>query len=71
MRDQNRIKRILSQIEKVWNMYPDLSLMQLLCNCFIEPTADHYYVEDDRLELMLDSVYSKAVSDDNKKRKNK
>jgi len=57
MRDPERIDRILDKVRKIWKQHPELRLMQLLGNCF--EGADHYYKEDEVLEPLLDSTYSK------------
>ena len=54
-RDATRIPRILSKVERLWGLSPDLRLCQLIGNCW--PAGDNYYQEDDELERQLDIVY--------------
>ena len=56
MRDKKRINRILKLIKKIWINYPQLRLFQLLGNPF--PPEDHYYEEDDWLEICLNQFYN-------------
>jgi hypothetical protein len=58
MRDPNRIKPILAEIEALWEKYPQLRLGQLLGNCF--HTEDIYYVEDRHLIKRLKETYDQA-----------
>jgi len=55
MRNPKRIKRILKQIEDIWEANPDLRLCQLIGNCFA--AGDHYYKEDSDLEKALRETY--------------
>ena len=57
MRDKNRIKPLLKQIEKIWLTQPDLRLGQLLGNCEID-----YWTEDGELEERLKGVYGNENS---------
>lgn len=47
MRDSERISKILYDIGRVWEMFPDLTLGQLLLNVAPDPIL--YYIEDDEL----------------------
>jgi len=50
-RDKQRIKRILGEIESIWEKYPDLRLYQMLS--WFEasyPKIDKFYLEDEHLE---------------------
>lgn len=51
MRSPDRIKKILSEIEFIWNQYPDLRLFQLLQWACPEETfnGNIFYMEDDYL----------------------
>ena len=55
MRDKNRIKPILKQIEAIWEKNPDLRLCQLLGNCFKQ--EDLYYIEDELLVESMSKIY--------------
>ncbi len=57
MRDINRIRPLLEQIESIWKKYPDLRLTQLL-NWVIKSdkdisNRDSFYVEDHELMKAL------------------
>lgn len=54
MRDPKRIGRILDKIKAHWKAYPDLRFMQLLLNLKEGTGADHFYLEDDELERLID-----------------
>ncbi len=57
MRDANRIKPLLKQIEAYWTKHPDLRLGQLISNAnhtyrsqqSLPPDHDVFYIEDDDL----------------------
>lgn len=54
MRDPNRIKPLLKQIEAYWTKYPDLRLAQIISNANSRhhgTTTNHdvFYLEDDDL----------------------
>jgi hypothetical protein len=59
MRDPNRIPNVLDTIRKVWSMYPDLRLGQLLAN-HVDTLDRLYYLEDDRLIEILKASISAA-----------
>lgn len=52
MRDIDRIDCILGLISKIWHLFPDLRLGQLLYN-FAGFGDDDYYIEDDVIEKKL------------------
>lgn len=59
MRDTKRIKRILSLIEELWMINPDLRFGQFVES--IKPRElDFFYFEDDALEEILIDVKCKA-----------
>ena len=58
MRDPDRIPKILSEVEKVWNKYPDLRLGQLLSNVASVFEKDLFYIEDEELIKMLKEEFS-------------
>lgn len=47
MRDVNRIPKILHEIQRVWEAFPDLRLGQLLLDVVADPAL--YYIEDEDL----------------------
>jgi hypothetical protein len=53
MRDPQRINRILAKLKEVWIVRPDLRLGQLVMNFDFD---DLYQVEDDVMEMHLDSL---------------
>ncbi len=60
MRNPKRIEDVLSRIRKIWHIYPDLRLGQLLINV-IGLGRDPFYVEDDDLVKMIED-YQKDIS---------
>jgi hypothetical protein len=46
MRNPERIKYVLRELERLWNMHPDWRLGQLIFNI---PGRDPFYIEDDDL----------------------
>lgn len=55
MRDPDRIDKILEEVKRVWEKYPDLRLGQLLLN--IPISGDIYYIEDEQLIRELKKLY--------------
>jgi hypothetical protein len=53
VRDPARINRILVKLKEVWIVRPDLRLGQLVMNFDFD---DLYQVEDDVMEMHLDSL---------------
>lgn len=71
MRDKERIKKILSKIEKLWNKYPDQRFGQLLENyVFVRGNRGDitscrlFYQEDDETELNINN----NIKEDEKKK---
>lgn len=57
MRDKERIDRIAQKLAAVWILYPKQRLMQLLLNVITyDGIGDLFYLEDDKLEKMLDDI---------------
>ena len=57
MRDKERIDRIAQKLAAVWILYPQQRLLQLLLNIISDDeTVDLFYLEDDKLEKMLDEI---------------
>lgn len=56
MRNPARINKVLEKVRKIWHMYPDLRLAQLINNC--RGDNDAYYMEDEELLKRLDEVYT-------------
>lgn len=54
MRDPARIPRLLSLLERYWNLYPDLRLAQIIGN--FAPFSDTYHYEDDALIAALEAA---------------
>ena len=61
MRNPDRIPKILNEIEKIWQQYPDLRLGQLILN--LEHRLPLYQIEDEELVAALKSLY-KGVKDE-------
>lgn len=55
MRNPDRIPKILNEIEKIWQQYPDLRLGQLILN--LEYRLPLYQIEDEELVTALKSLY--------------
>ncbi len=74
MRDPNRIKPLLKTIERVWKLFPDSRLTQLLSNAALSTdkweNADLFYLEDDKMFACLLKYEEKYVSDKREKGKN-
>lgn len=47
MRDPERMKTFLSEIEKLWKRVPDWRFAQLMCN-FIREYGDPFYLEEEQ-----------------------
>jgi len=54
MRDPKRIEEILVTLGHIWMKHPDQRFCQLLFN--IGLAQDLFYLEDDKLQVMLDKV---------------
>ena len=52
MRDKERIRDFLMQLEAFWNKYPDFRLGQLLIN--IAHKRDIFYIEEDEFIKLMD-----------------
>jgi uncharacterized protein YihD (DUF1040 family) len=59
-RDPKRIEDVLNRIRRIWHIYPDLRLGQLLMNV-VGPDQDLFYVEDEALVAMTED-YQKQLS---------
>lgn len=70
MRDPNRIDRIAELLVKVWKLAPDLRLGQLMINIDTKSSVpDLFYLEDDQMEIVLQSIYEKQLLVKSKKDK--
>lgn len=58
MRNPDRIKPTLLEIERIWKNNPDLRLGQLLLN-IVSDANILYYVEDNELIKALQKMYDK------------
>jgi hypothetical protein len=58
MRNPKRIRRILGRIERLWSLYPDLRLGQLIkvieCNPKRRSKAETFHIEDDEWEELIE-----------------
>lgn len=64
MRDPKRISNIETSIDRLWRLYPDWRLGQLLVNVAMESSwnnSDIFYLDDGALELALDDFYKKTI----------
>lgn len=61
-REFERIERIISLLERVWSLSPDLRLGQLLVSLIIKDRGEYFncpeifYYEDDQLEKWLEQI---------------
>ena len=52
MRDPNRIEEVLREVRRIWEIYPDMRLGQLLCNladwagCHVWDVEDESVIEE-------------------------
>lgn len=55
MRDPNRIPEMLQNLQRLWEMCPDLRLGQLISNCqhYGNQNTDVFNIEDDDLMVGL------------------
>lgn len=59
MRDQNRIKKILNELEELWQENSDWRFGQLLSNIDFYNGKDIFYTEDNVLEEKLKEAKEK------------
>lgn len=76
MREQERIKRIIEKLEKLWTLAPDLRLTQLVYNLSaghsrkekseIKPNPEFFFFEDEKIEEEIDRAISmvKEIDED-------
>ncbi len=71
MRNPARIPIVLGKLQIVWEVIPDLRLMQLLTNIvgYTGWRDDPFYFEDNKLEEMLDECIERI--NESKRRKTK
>ena len=74
MKNKKRIKKILNQIENLWEELPDCRLMQLIINTFmldktVKDLSQLYYLEDSQLSQGLKDFYL-GYEKETKKKKN-
>lgn len=55
MRDPNRIKLVLAQVEELWKRYPDLRFLQLV-SYLSQETVSPFNLEDDKLLEKLNTL---------------
>ncbi len=73
MRDPKRIKPLLKTIERVWKLFPDCRLCQLLENAAFTggwEDTDLFYLEDEKIFAYLLKYEENYVSDKREKGKN-
>ncbi len=56
MRDPARIDKITNTLNELWHKYPDLRFWQLLLNINWDYRGDFFFVEDDRIEKILEKT---------------
>lgn len=62
VRDSNRIKKILSEIEEIWEENSDWRFGQLLTNIGFYNGKDIFYIEDEVLEDKLKKVKNRFIN---------
>lgn len=60
MRDPKRIDDIMKRLKKLWKVFPDLRLGQLLANCLNYQQL--YYLEDEDVMKAVEAFYSKYMN---------
>ena len=60
MRDPKRIDDIMRRLKKLWKVFPDLRLGQLLGNCLNYQQL--YYLEDEDVIKVVEAFYSKYMN---------
>lgn len=60
MRDPKRIDDIMRRLKKLWKVFPDLRLGQLLGNCLNYQQL--YYLEDEDVMKAVEAFYSKYMN---------
>ena len=53
MRDPDRIKPFLNEIERAWSKEPDSRFGQFFFNTVINEIGDPFFIEDDELILLI------------------
>lgn len=56
MRDLNRIDKITNLLNEIWHKYPDLRFWQLLLNIAWDYKGDFFYLEDNKVLMVLDKL---------------
>ena len=59
MRDPKRIPKVLAELQKLWEQYPDLRLGQLLVNLPFD--GDPFFIEDDEMIKFLQEVQRQGI----------
>ena len=60
MRDPKRIDDIMKRLKKLWKVFPDLRLGQLLGNCLNYQQL--YYLEDEDVMKAVEAFYPKYMN---------
>jgi len=61
MRDPERIDNITQKINEIWHHYPDLRFWQLLSCIDWEKSGDLFYLEDSKVEEILDRTRKDGI----------
>ncbi len=56
MRNPERIPNVLLKVQTLWELNPDMRLIQLLEWVGSQGITDTFYLEDDKLEVLLDRL---------------
>lgn len=61
MRDKNRIKPFLEQVEKLWLLYPDYRFGQIMYLLADELEKDMFFLEEDEWLKYVDNLIEKRM----------
>lgn len=54
MRNKDRIRPICERLATAWERFPDMRLLQLICNAYAGDAGDPFFIEDDKLIEMIE-----------------
>lgn len=57
MRDKERIKPFLEELQNIWEQVPDWRFFQLICNIQRELGSDGFYLEDDDALVKIKNMF--------------
>ena len=64
MRNEEYIERVLSELGRIWRIYPDQRLGQMLLNAVDQDDIALFFTEDDELiSIMKTKIYSNFMKE--------